>query len=104
MMNEDSEVRRLCEEVLQHDLAAVTVKIGSPTLVTSVRARKTTFAEQLATFGFEFIMCFVREIIFEKSLFFAGGTVGLFTGMSFLSAFEVVFWIKKGFTNLFVKK
>ncbi len=78
-MSEGEELLELCRLVLESDLAMVTVKLGSPTLVTSVRTRRTTFAEKLATFG---------------------GTVGLFTGMSFLSAFEVLFWIKRSAEGL----
>ncbi len=51
LLSEEEELDLLCRSVLEGDLAMVTVKLGSPTLVTSVRARKTTFAEKLATFG-----------------------------------------------------
>ena len=45
------EFRQFCMKVVEDDIAAVTITLGSPVLMTSIRAKKTTFAEQLATFG-----------------------------------------------------
>ena len=64
----------LCQDSLENDVAKVTIKLGTSVVTTTVKSRKTSFPEQLATFG---------------------GTIGLFTGMSFLSAFEILVWIKR---------
>ena len=70
----------ICKEIMEKDIAVVSVNLESKKYVRSIMDKKITFVGQLAALG---------------------GTLGLFTGMSILSMVEMVFWMFKLLPVLF---
>ena len=69
----------LCHKMVETDMAVVKVRLATETYAESRQRIKMKLADKVASFG---------------------GTLGLFTGMSFLSIIEIAFWIAKGANRL----
>ena len=78
----------LCGQAMG-SFAYVEVMFGAPTLVSTVRDARTSLTDKISSLGTA-ILNWENYI----TLFIViGGTLGLFTGMSLLSIFEVAFWL-----------
>ena len=64
----------ICRKMMTEQYALVIVQIRDPNLVQVIQNVKVTFSEKLGI---------------------AGGTVGLFTGLSFISVVEIIYWLLK---------
>ncbi len=60
--------------MVQRDVTMVSVKMASSVYTMSKRSARVTLTDKIATFG---------------------GTMGLFTGTSFIGLVEILFWIKR---------
>ena len=98
----------LCKSIVMNHLTKVSIMFDKTKYVRTERNLRVTFNDKLADLGkflynlllYSFYMYIHRYIhvcvsIFTNSFLFTGGTLGLFTGMSILSLFEVVFWFIK---------
>ena len=77
------EIEELCSDLGKQDMSYTYVQIADATAVVYKRELKLSFSDKLAAFG---------------------GTMGLFTGMSLLSFFEVIFWTLKCVLSICTKK
>ena len=64
----------ICRRALMQNMAIVSVKFGSPRYMRTVMSKRYSLSDKIGTLG---------------------GTLSLFTGMSFLSVFELAFWLIK---------
>ena len=87
--------KELCKRKVA-SLAILRVHIASRLMNKITRSSRVTFTGQLADLGKKKTRD-LRYILYKSSnnnfnFFLAGGVVGLFTGMSILSLFEILFW------------
>lgn len=47
----DEMQQEICEQMIQFDIASISIEVGTPVFIKTVRSEKTSFAEQLATVG-----------------------------------------------------
>ncbi len=69
-----SQLMWMCRKVLAEDLALVRVEVASDRYRRHAKTVRVTAMEKVASFG---------------------GTLGLFTGMSFISFVEILYWMAK---------
>ena len=68
----------LCQKMVETDLALVKIRLATETYEESRQRIKMKLADKIAS---------------------VGGTLGLFTGMSFLSLVEIMYWLSKCMYN-----
>ena len=73
----------ICRRALKQNMAIVSVKFGSPRYMRTVMSKRYSLSDKIGTLG---------------------GTLSLFTGMSFLSVFELAFWLIKLFVQMTLPK
>ena len=90
---------KICETTFENDIARLTLEIADPRMLEVVKDKRVTFADMLGTVGeLEFKTNLSR---FTQVLFYLGGTIGLFTGLSIISVFEFFYWIYKTVVQYF---
>ena len=77
------------------NIALVEIEIVSQWVSEVSRHKKTNLSGQIGTFGIV-SKCSCRERMLFLNVFL-GGTLGLFTGMSIISMFELAYWVGKAF-------
>ena len=88
----------LCRQKMEHDMLYVRVRLGSSEVEKSIWIVKATLFAQLGIVGLLAHIERRRNSVLKQS--FPGGTVGLFSGLSFLAFFEAAFWCLKGLLYL----
>ena len=73
---------RICEDMVERNIAKITMEISEPMVTNVQRDIKVTFVDQLGTIG---------------------GTLGLFCGLSIVSMVEFVYWIYKAVIDHFAQ-
>ena len=75
-------VKEMCRSYLRHEYAHVTIRIDGTTYLKRVKSLKYTETDKFAV---------------------VGGTLGLFSGFSFIVIFELLYWVVISVKRLFVK-
>ena len=93
--NEDKVVADICKIIVKNHITKVSIMFDKTKYVRTEKNLRVTFADQLSNLGMILLLGTYQKI----TGFFSGGTLGLFTGMSILSLFEVVFWFMKSLST-----
>ena len=90
----------ICREAVKR-FAFVNVQMASQSVTRIMRDIRFSTADKLSTFGRRFFDGKLIFLLGWVTLFFKGGTMGLFTGMSILSFLELVFWSLRALSKIF---
>ena len=91
-LDEKAIMKEMCEDLVMNNIAKVSVFYEKKKYVKTLTNKRVTLTDKLGTFGKSEYVLYTS--LLQESVFL-GGTLGLFTGMSFLSMIEIVFWFIK---------
>ena len=92
--------KKACKEILASDYSILFIQIPSPKFTILTYEVVVGFADKIASVG-KSLKSHFKIMLFKHCLL--GGLLGLFTGMSLLSIFEIFFWMVKIVTSPFTK-
>ena len=98
----EKEEEEICKQVIENNLAKLSVVIKSPTAMRAMKSIRVSFTDQLGVIGKREFMTFLHRLT-GGFLHLSGGNMGLFSGLSLISLAEVIFWILKTLRALIQK-
>ena len=84
---------KICERYVSAGVAVVKFQLQDSTVLQLKKHLRSTIGEVFASIGEIYNFSILYANNFMETVFLSGGTLGLFTGMSVISIFEIGFWV-----------